>query len=195
MKNSNLIAHKVAIHEIKDAVDRIALQHPEGEPFFDALDEYIKTIATDVVYESLFSKADTQVLILTGGFGKVVADRIDAGTLPKYKYILFKGGLRKGNSPEILRDHFSLRNKKITAVFVDDTIYGGITFKLIREYLHTEYQWKNYIELNRAVVVYDGRPEKRDDVDSIFRYYDYYSATPNFDFSESPEGVVIKSNL
>ena len=41
MENSNIAVHKVAVHEIKDAVDRIAVQHPEGEAFFDALDEYI----------------------------------------------------------------------------------------------------------------------------------------------------------
>lgn len=192
MKKTNFAVHKLAVHEIKDAVDRIALQHPGGESFFDELDEYIKHIASDAVYESLFSKADSKVLILTGGFGQVVADRIDAGTLPKYQYILFKGGLRKGNSPEIIRDHFSTKPGKVEAVFIDDTIYGGLTYRLIREYLHTEYQWRNHVHVERVVVVYDGCPEKRDNIESVFRYYDFYSPKPNFDFDNQNEGIIIR---
>jgi len=195
MKVSDSIVHKVAIHEIKDAVDRIAVTHPEGEAFFDELDEYIKHLATTAVYESLFAKADAQVIVLSGGFGRCVADRIDAGTLPKIPYILFNGGMRKGNEPEILRDHFPVRDHKVKAVFLDDTIYGGMTFKLIQDYLNTKYQWHEHIIIDSAVVVYDGCPIKKDHVDSIFRYYDFYSATPNYDFKEGIEGVVLKPNM
>lgn len=181
---------EIAVNEIKSEVDRISKENPSGEAFFDALDEFIKHIATDAVYDALaeiagLSKSNPSacgtVVVMSGGFGRVLADRIDNGKFVKTEYILFEGGMRKGNTPNILRSTVdkSVKLPQRRTVFLDDTIYGGLTFRLIQEFLSKTHK---DLRLDSAVVVYDGRPEKRTDVDSIFRYYDYYSATPNFKF-------------
>lgn len=167
-----------AQRELLRAVEDITAIYPEGESFFDALDEFIINMASPEIYSALFDMTGLKPLILTGGFGKRIAHGIDNGEFPSRQYILFKGGLRKGNQPEIIKfsiDEFPKDNK---FAFIDDTIYAGGTFNKIKDFLK-----ENDIMIDICTVVYDGCPIDRNHVQSIFRYYDYFTnVKPNFEF-------------
>ena len=166
--------------EILQAVQDISAIYPEGEPFFDALDNFLINTASPTVYKALFELTENRPLVLSGGFGKRVAAGIDSGEFEKRTYILFKGGLRKGNSPEILKTSFTggLGVVEDEYTFIDDTIYGGNTYYKIKDFLADR-----GITIKNCVAVYDGCPKVREDVSSIFRYYDHFkNVTPNFAF-------------
>lgn len=162
--------------EIKTAVDIIMKVHQGGEAFFDAMDDYIRTDATVMIFDALFDKAislvQKPVLVLSGKFGVEVAERIDEGLLKKLPYILFNGGIRSGKQPTIQKQSDGNIDGK-TAVFIDDTIYGGLTFRVIKEHLSSL-----NILMEHVVVAYDGSPDKRDYINPIFRFYDHYEAVP-----------------
>lgn len=172
-----------ARNEIKHIVDGLLKVHPEGEKFFDALDKYIREIATDKVYGALFKLAGNNALLLSGGFGYKVADDIDSGKLPRKDYILFRGGIRGGAEPQVVRDRMSLNSASV--MFMDDTIYGGKTFKKIRAFvIGNRRSTRHWLDVRGVVCVYDGCPVDRSNVHSIFRYYDFYKAVPNFKFAD-----------
>ena len=176
-----------AKEEILAIVKDIVKIHPGGEAFFDALDEHIIGQPNGEIFKALYELVDpNDTLILSGGFGKYVADSIDAGKFRSQSYILFNGGIRKAKEPTILRrfgpnTHF--------ATFLDDTVFGGATYHTIQSYINSE-DWETqglYMPfLTKCVAVYDGCPIKRYDVVSVFRYYDYFpEAQSNFKFAEA----------
>jgi hypothetical protein len=174
--NKNRIQEK-ATEEILRLTNEIVKSHPSGEKFFDSLDEQLSDTRNRwLITAGLSLIPKNHTLILSGGFGKTVAELIDSGWLGNRKYVLFRGGIRKGSTPIILR-HTKDFNKNST--FFDDSIYGGATF----------YAIKNFIEKNtsipspkKCISIYDGCPQRRKEVKSLFRYYDFFSATPNFQF-------------
>jgi hypothetical protein len=166
--------------EIYDRVLEIVKTTPGGVEFFDKLDGEIIDNASDEVMKDLFGLVpEGNFLVLSGGFGKKVADGIDRGKFPKISYFLFKGGIRSGASPEIIRGRdFSERKKffPIRGTFLDDSIYGGATYYKLKDVFPKE------MEVENCVVIYDGCPIVKDDVKSIFRYYNHFQAKPNFSF-------------
>jgi len=170
---------KKATNEILNFVNDIVKTHPSGEAFFDELDERLKNASNLWITKSAIRLIPNgHTLILSGGMGLKIANYIDNGDLPKRSYILFKGGLRKGGTPHLIRTSGnSLESKPST--FLDDSIYAGATFFAIQKFIkeHTKYTTPK-----KVVAIYDGCPEKRPFVKSLFRYYDFFQATPNFKF-------------
>jgi hypothetical protein len=162
--------------EILDKVKEVLKQHPSGEKFFDALDGEIIGNASNEVLEALFKTVpDGHFMVLSGGFGKRVAKGIDNGEFPKMPYILFRGGIRSGAKPCIIRSKRILPSHT-EGIFLDDSIYGGATYYAIQKV------FTGRMKLNKCSVIYDGCPIKKDYVVSLFRYYDHFSATPNYKF-------------
>lgn len=168
---------KKAKSEILEKVHQIQKIHPGGEAFFDALDKEIIETASDEMMLALFSLVPkNHFLVLSGGFGRTLAEKIDNGTLPRLPYHLYNGGIRSGKKPEIIRKSES--GKLLTdAIFLDDSIYGGATYYALKEvYSHSTQRLKS------CAVIYDGCPVVKSDIKSVFRYYDHFSATPNYKF-------------
>lgn len=160
---------------ILDAVHDIVKKHPGGEPFFDALDDFLANKMPMDAYDKIVRMAGTEAtLVMSGGFGVKMMELIDSGQLSCDSYMLFKGGLRKSNNPEMLRQSSIISNN---VVFLDDTIYGGATYYKIKEYLRS-----TGVNMMRCIVFYDGCPVKKEYVDSMFRYYNHFNANPNFKF-------------
>ena len=164
---------KTAQKEILKKVKAILKVHPSGEKFFDALDGQLINEASPAVYRALFKMVPKgSFLVLSGGFGKRVANGIDDGSFPKFSYILYEGGIRSGKNPTVIRTSGNLTGN---GVFLDDSIYGGATYYKIKEHMKGN--------ISFCAVVYDGCPVLREDVKSIFRYYDHFkSSTPNYSF-------------
>ena len=168
---------KKATNEILRMVNEITKYAPEGEAFFDALDEQLSSTSNRwLITDAINLAPKTHTLILSGGFGKTVSDLIDAGWLPKRNYVLFKGGVRKGGTPIIIRQSKQLDKR---ATFIDDSIYGGATYYTIRDYIKKE---TSIPVPSKCIAIYDGCPVSRKEVKSLFRYYDFFQAKPNFNF-------------
>lgn len=162
--------------QILEKVKRISKVHSGGEKFFDTLDEeLVNESSNDLLKYLLSCVPNKKIAVLSGKFGIMIANKVDEGSIPYTPYILFKGGIRSGNSPEIIRKTNTLSNR---AIFIDDSIYGGATYEAIKKYLRNELR----IIVEKCVVVYDGCPVSKLDVDSIFRYYDHFKTKPNFKF-------------
>ncbi len=158
--------------EIENIVNKLLDKGLSGVEFFDELDEHIVNNIS-IIKGLLYLVPENSGIVLSGGFGRKVSQLIESGSLPKINYILFNGGIRSGKEPEILIDNLG---DKTDLYFLDDTIYGGKTYKDILDYLNPEKLVKS------VYVVYDGAPVERDWVNSLFRYYDYFESKPNFKF-------------
>lgn len=167
MENPEKMIHDVA----KRLIDTVG----GGEVFFDKMDEFIRYAPVSLYSHALDKFPADVTLLISGGFGKTVAEFIDCGKLTKRPYILFEGGIRKSGKIEVIRSFGEFTDD---VIFFDDTIYGGRTFYAIKDYVKDEYG----LSADRCFVFYDGAPQKRDYVDSFFRYYDHYQAVPNFQF-------------
>lgn len=166
--------------EIYDKVLEITKNTPGGVEFFDKLDGEIIDNASDEVMKDLFDLVPKgNFLVLSGGFGKKVAEGIDEGKFPKISYFLFKGGIRSGAEPVLIKGRdFSGKTdfKPMKGTFLDDSIYGGATYYRLQGLFPEEMKVEN------CVVIYDGCPIVKDDVKSIFRYYNHFEAKPNYQF-------------
>ena len=176
-----------AKEEILRKVEKISEIHPSGEKFFDALDEELNADSSVEIFRALITMIPENAgIVLSGGFGKQFSALMMVGLLEKREFILFKGGIRKGGVPEILieSDDFF---KKDEAIFLDDSIYGGKTFEILQHFMETYSLGKkgDFMKFTECYVIYDGCPIKKANVHSIFRYYDFFQATPNFKFEDA----------
>jgi hypothetical protein len=168
---------KKATAEILKLVKEIEKTNPSGEQFFDALDEQLKDVKKRWLITAALRKITKgHTLILSGGFGSKIAYGIDEGYLPDFPYVLFKGGVRKQGGVEILKISGEITKK---STFFDDSIYGGATFFIIRDWLK---DGSGLPTPQKCFVIYDGCPENRPAIRSLFRYYDFFQVTPNFQF-------------
>jgi hypothetical protein len=166
-----------AQQEILEKVKEIKKTTPGGEAFFDALDkEIIETVSTETILALFSLVPKDHFIVLSGGFGKNVAAKIDSGELPQLPYYLFNGGIRSGKKPEMIGRKHVLGKNYSRGIFLDDSIYGGATYEALK-LVFTGIQ-----KLGKCAVIYDGCPINKDDIKSIFRYYDHFQATPNFKF-------------
>lgn len=168
-----------AEQEVLDIAKRVLENHPEGEKFFDALDEELQRTASDTIMQELFSRVPVgYMVVVSGSFGEKVANGIDEGKYPAFSYMLYRGGIRKGAEPVVLRTRTAPFDISLKAIFLDDSIYGGATYRAIQKHLNATVP--SYLE--ECLVIYDGCPVIREDISSIFRYYDHFEAKPNYEF-------------
>ncbi len=164
--------------EILQKVKAVLAEHPEGEKFFDKLDGEIIRDASPKIIRALFDLVpENYFLVLSGEFGKKVADGINRGDFPDIPYHLFNGGIRKGNKPDLIRSSNNWPIDFHRGIFLDDSIYGGATYYALVDYFKDKYQ-----TLERAAIIYDGCPIKKPYIASLFRYYDHFDSTPNYKF-------------
>ena len=133
-----------------------------GEIFFDELDKAVK-----------FDKERLEELLLKAKHeypnAKIIASGEIALCLHNFKLevdLIVQGGLRKNKEP---LDLSKFTNDGEEYVFIDDSYFSGKTSFVVKEALE-----KVNCKLLGTVVIYDGCPEKKDDVKSIYRYYDFH---------------------
>lgn len=168
-----------AREEILLKVNDVLKRYPGGKKFFDALDTELIKNASPCVINALFEMVPpNHFLVLSGKFGKKIAHMISTKELPSTPYFLFEGGIRLGALPALIKKVGPKKGeeKPLQGVFVDDSIYGGATYKALKSV------FKDNQILEMCLVIYDGCPAKKSDVNSLFRYYDHFEATPNFNF-------------
>lgn len=153
---------------INEIVNQMLQQHTGGKVFFEKVDEAIRNEdVVQLLYNKIIkSKNDYSIIITTGKFGIFFSNWINCfGNIFEIVYVV-NGGIREGkpvDSLECFKD--DIKGQKF--IIVDDSFYSGRTVDAIKE--HVTSLGATY---KGTFVVYDGSKEKRDDVKSLYRYYE-----------------------
>ena len=165
------------MHRLNEKIAEILRQHPEGEPFFDALDAMIRGDQNilEAFMNFVYNKLDNRRygVILSGNFGNAIFSAYGLRLYEDFSdVILVNGGIRKGETPIIFKDKLETTNY----VFLDDSFYSGTTRNAIASVLGS---------LNgrivKTFVIYDGAKVRQRNVLSMFRYFDKYPETEDLD--------------
>lgn len=158
------------MNRLNEKIAEILRQHPEGEPFFDALDAMIRGDQNilEAFMHFVYSKTEGKRfgVILSGNFGNAIFSAYGLDLYQNFSdVILVSGGLRKGEVPVIFKEKLGATDY----IFLDDSFYSGTTRNSIASVLGS---------LNGRIVqtfvIYDGAKVRQKDVLSMFRYFDKY---------------------
>lgn len=158
------------MNRLNEKIAEILRQHPEGEPFFDALDAMIRGDQNilEAFMHFVYSKIEGKRfgVILSGNFGNALFSAYGLDLYQNFSdVILVSGGLRKGEVPVIFKEKLAATDY----IFLDDSFYSGTTRNSIASALAS---------LNGRIVqtfvIYDGAKVRQKDVLSMFRYFDKY---------------------
>ena len=145
-----------------DTVNECLEKYIGGEIFFDELDKAVKY--DKKMLEELITRVKLKYpgrkLIASGEIGLCLHNfgiHVD---------LIVQGGLRNNKEP---LDLSKFTKAGESYVFIDDSYFSGRTYFVVKEALA-----KVCCNLVGTYVIYDGCYEKRDDVHSIYRYYDYH---------------------
>ena len=164
------------MNRLNEKIAEILRQHPEGEPFFDALDAMIRGDQNilEAFMNFVYSKVESKRygIILSGNFGNAVFSAYGLDLYQNFSdVILVSGGLRKGEVPVIFKENLGATDY----IFLDDSFYSGTTRNSIASVLGS---------LNgrivKTFVIYDGAKVRQKDVLSMFRYFDEYPEIKDF---------------
>jgi hypothetical protein len=159
----------VVNNRVNEIVKEMLQKHVGGKEFFENLDLSVRNY--DVVqslYDLIEKVNGTNLVyfIVTGRFGIFFSNWIRYyGTESDILYIV-NGGLREGEeiiSLELFKNDLNRQG----FIIIDDSYYSGKTNNIIKQ--HVESLGGRY---EGTFVVYDGSPEKSENVHSLYRYYE-----------------------
>ena len=156
-------------------IAEILKQHEGGEEFFDALDAMVRgdmdilNTFLNFAYSEIEDTGEYS-LILSGQFGNALMGIYGAKLFEDFSsVILVEGGLRSGKTPTIFRQTFV--NTKF--IMFDDSFYSGTTKDAIERALK---MIDSQARIIKTFVIYDGSKVKKNNIFSMFRYYDHYKS-------------------
>lgn len=152
----------ILVKNLFDTVNECLEKYIGGEIFFDELDKAVK-FDKELLSELLFKTREAYPE------AKIIASGEIGLCLHNFGFdvdLIVQGGLRKNKEP---LDLSKFVNKGEKFVFIDDSYFSGKTSFVVKEALE-----KVGCILLGTFVIYDGCAEKRKDVKSIYRYYDYH---------------------
>jgi len=164
------------MNRLNEKIAEILRQHPEGEPFFNALDAMIRGDQNilEAFMNFVYSKVEGKRfgVILSGNFGNAIFSAYGLDLYQNFSdVILVSGGLRRGEIPVIFKERLGATDY----IFLDDSFYSGTTRNSIASVLGS---------LNgrivKTFVIYDGAKVRQKDVLSMFRYFDKYPEIKDF---------------
>jgi len=166
-------------NKIIDVVNDLKKKKSEGGvSFFDKIDEFIRNpknsdLILNLINVIYHEQGKNFNLILSGNFGDWVYNLIKTGkTKINGTVIHITGSLRssiKNRTFQVIQGkEDDMYNKDF--VLLDDSYYSGSTQEEIEKNL------KKYgSKIIKTYVIYDGSFQKKSNVYSIYRYYDYHS--------------------
>ena len=151
-------------NKIFDTVNELLEKYIGGQIFFTELDKAVKFDKS--VLETLVHKAET----IGNGLKTIASGEIGLAMHNMGVHIdfLVPGGLRLDPS-KINLEPFAEQIDGELFIFIDDSYFSGKTVAVVEEEI--ERLGGNFIG---TLVAYDGAKEKRNDVWSLYRYYDHH---------------------
>lgn len=156
--------------EIRDKLNSIIKdiksKYVGGKPFFDALDDSIKSITNQDMILALLRGNTNEWISTSGEFGDVVYKLWKEGKFKCKGLVVFNGKMLTNR--EGVKDwhpvDFDLDDKEF--IYIDDSYFSGSTSRKINEFLN-----EHNSKIKSVSVIYDGSKEKNKSVKSFFRYY------------------------
>ena len=156
-------------------IAEILKQHEGGEEFFDALDAMVRgdmdilNTFLNFAYSEIGDTGEYS-LILSGQFGNALMSIYGTNLFKDFSdVILVEGGLRSGKTPTIFRQNFT----ETKFILLDDSFYSGTTKNAIERALKVV---DSQAKIVKTFVIYDGSKVKKNNIFSMFRYYDHYKS-------------------
>lgn len=155
-----------AYEKLDEIIKDLLQQYGGGIPFFDALDDQIKSGTNDSIIMDLFKGLENEFVCSSGGFGDKVFLLYKSGKLKCKGLLIFAGKIMTYNTgvTSFYPKDFDLHNKEF--FYVDDSYFSGKTVNTIDDYL-ADFNSR----IKQVRVVYDGSKEKKSYIQSIYRYY------------------------
>ena len=148
-----------------EKVQKCLETHVGGEAYFNELDaaiksdeEFLKSFMNRIIEET-----NCHNFVMSGEIGSVYFKLCSHDDI---HLLLLPGGLRHGK--ELPHDDERIY-KEMEFVFVDDSYYSGKTLNTVKKYIES-----TGAKIIANYVFYDGSRENKDNVKSIYRYYDYH---------------------
>ena len=154
------------VERINKIVSICSSRHIGGESYFDELDCMVKNdvdlVSAYVNY--IVQKEKVPNIIVSGEIRRLIRHYQHRGYIyPFINIVSVNGGLRRDRDVEEINTVDIICNKFI---FLDDSYYSGKTARKVKAAVED-----NGGEIVRTYGFYDGSPEKRDDVVSLYIYY------------------------
>lgn len=156
--------------DIKERLDELVKEleekHGGGRPFFNALDDNIKSITNVDITLALVKGLKNEWIATSGEFGDKLYKLWKDGKFECKGMVVFNGKMltNKTGVNSWYPPDFELDNKRF--VYVDDSYFSGSTANKINNFLN-----QHNSKVKRVFVIYDGSKEKKKGVESFFRYY------------------------
>jgi hypothetical protein len=148
-----------------EKVQKCLETHVGGEAYFNELDaaiksdkEFLKSFINCIIEET-----NCHNFVMSGEIGSVYFKLCSHDDI---RLLLLPGGLRHGK--ELPHDVERIY-KGMEFVFVDDSYYSGKTLNAVKKYIES-----TGAKIIANYVFYDGSRENKDNMKSIYRYYDYH---------------------
>lgn len=159
---------KEPVNTIKSRVHYIVanIGYRKGKPFFDALDDAIKQ-DEEIVLE-LVKGYENEWIASSGGFGDILYRLYTNKKFTCKGLVIFNGKMLTNNIgvKSWYPRNFDISNKSF--VYLDDSYFSGGTVKKIEDFLLTKKS-----NISEIAVIYDGSENKKDNVYSFYRYWDF----------------------
>ena len=148
-----------------EKVEKCLKTHVGGESYFTELDAAIKADKDlmKIYLHHIVIETKTTNFVMSGEIGVVYSKLYSHDDI---HLLLLPGGLR--HDKEIPYDIGRIY-EGMEFVFVDDSYYSGKTLNAVKKYMES-----TGAKVIANYVFYDGSRENKDNVRSIYRYYDYH---------------------
>lgn len=156
--------------EIKEKLDQLVkdlvLKYHGGRKFFDELDNSIKKILPNDIIIDLLKGNPNEWIVSSGEFGDIIYKLWKENKVKCKGMVIFNGKINTYGLDVLsyYPSDFNLNNKEF--IFVDDSLFSGNTYNKIDNYL-----MKHNSKIKSVSVIYDGSRQKKEKVNSFFRYY------------------------
>ena len=158
---------------MKPIVNECLEKYKGGEGYFNELDSMIKNNETLMVLFLMYAVQISGIknVILSGEIGLKYLKLQLENKIPNYiNLMIVNGGLRKGHEVTggIMSNLEVIPEKLVDmdVIFIDDSYYSGKTADKVEEFVNDRGG-----NIYKKYVFYDGSKEKRNDVVSLYRYY------------------------
>lgn len=148
-----------------EKVEKCLKSHTGGEAYFTELDaeiksdeEFLKSFMNCIIEET-----NCHNFVMSGEIGSMYFKLYSHDNI---RLLLLPGGLRHGKE---LPNDVERIYKGMEFVFVDDSYYSGKTLNAVKKYMES-----TGAKIIANYVFYDGSRENKDNVKSIYRYYNYH---------------------
>lgn len=159
-----------------------------GEEYFNEIDKKIKG-NKDLLLSYIQIAVDQtgcKNIILSGGMFEAVCNAIKDGRKTEWNLYKISGNLRSYKCSFKCPPDFAFLYRDKDFVFVDDSFYSGKTYEQVKSFIESADG-----RLIAEYVFYDGSKDKRENIHSLYRYYNKEELDDSIDDGEEKKYISV----